>query len=170
MKIFAIAAMDEGRVIGADNGIPWRLPEDIKRFAALTTGHAVLMGRKTYESLPPKFRPLPKRLNIVVSRSGFIPAEQGVIVCASVNEVSTKIESGEIRLPSDILWVIGGAQIYGETLSILDELYLTVLHSKHAGDAFFPPFEEDFQLISDERSVSGEGAQEYSFRRYAKKK
>jgi len=154
-KVCAIAAMDEGRVIGDHGKLPWHIPEDMKRFSELTRGHTVLMGRATYESLPPRFRPLPHRVNVVASRGNY-PVSDGVQVVtdavAFVHEWRNKA--------SDILWIIGGAQIYAQTLNLWDELFLTVVHSKYTGDAFFPSFESQMRLEQDEPN------QRYSFRHY----
>ncbi|MBN8548990.1 MAG: dihydrofolate reductase [Deltaproteobacteria bacterium] len=164
VKIIAIVAMDESRVIGIAGGLPWKLPEDMKRFAALTSGHTVVMGRKTYESLPEKFRPLPKRLNVVFTRK-----VESFPVCSSV-EAWTNPEDffkacrgASIALPSNLVWVIGGAEIYAASMPFWDELYLTRVSSKHNGDAYFPPFEEDFEQVEVEQRVG------YSFERFVRK-
>lgn len=162
LKIIAIAAMDEGRVIGLKNKLPWRIPEDMQRFSELTSGHAVLMGRKTYESLPSKFRPLPNRKNIVISRSSSAVVAPGVDIWESSLGCIEACRKGELLLPSDMLWIIGGGQIYKDTLPFWDELYLTVVHSKHEGDVFFPQFEDKFRLVEDQIK---EG---YSFLRYCR--
>ncbi len=146
--------MDEGRVIGIENGIPWRLPEDLKRFSQLTKGHAVLMGRKTYESLPPKYRPLPERLNLVVSRtlsaSDDLVNHPSVQVFASIYEAIEVCRDGALELPSDTLWIIGGSQVYQETMAQVQELYVTRVKGRHQGDAYFPDFEKDFKCIEAE--------------------
>lgn len=146
-KILAIVAMDEGRAIGNKGQIPWHLAEDMKRFKELTSGHAVLMGRKTYQSLPPRFRPLPGRKNLVITRNPEqLKGEQGIEIYTSVRECVQKFLSGEMSAPSDQLWVIGGSEIYAETLAFCSELYLTLVLGRHTGDAFFPAFEQDFSL------------------------
>ena len=170
MKVIAIVAMDENRVIGVNNTIPWHYSEDMKRFAALTTGHTVLMGRKTYESLPEKFRPLPKRKNVVSTRSPEA-RDQIVGITPEVEVVGDPVKYiQQVRESADSsgeapeqLWVIGGEQIYRITLPYCDELFLTRVHSKHEGDAFFPAFENGFELInSDNRG-------EFSFEQYRRK-
>lgn len=151
--ISAIVAMDEGRVIGRDGALPWHLPEDLAHFKKLTTGHVVIMGRKTWDSLPPKFRPLPNRTNIVVSRSAnelALPA--GVLAASSLAdavEVAQRVAEREQRI-----WVIGGAQIYASAMPICEELHVTVVRGTHSGDARFPEFESGFEEIS---RVPGEG-------------
>lgn len=152
LRILAIVAMDEGRVIGKNGTIPWRLPEDMKRFAALTTGHTVLMGRKTYESLPPRFRPLPDRKNVVVTRDpSRLRMEKRIQVVRSPQDYVERCLKGEEQLPSEQLWIIGGEAIYRETLPYWNELYLTLVHSKNDGDTFFPQIEEKFALMNEEK-------------------
>lgn len=153
VKIIAIAAMDEGRVIGIKNRLPWHIPEDAQRFMTLTKGHTVLMGRKTYESLPPKYKPLPHRRNVVATREpSKFSVPQDVEVCASPVRFVEDCLSGKIQLSTGILWIVGGEEIYRLTLPFWHELYLTVVHSRNDGDAFFPEFEGQFELCeSDER-------------------
>ena len=131
----AIAAMSLNRVIGRDGKIPWHIPEDFQWFKKMTTGHVVLMGRKTFESLG---KPLPNRTNVVLTRGGEIP---GVITVRDLAEIS------EARYAPREIFVIGGAEIYAQLLPRCRELYLSVVLREVAGDAFFPPFEENFELI-----------------------
>ncbi|MCB0334436.1 MAG: dihydrofolate reductase [Bdellovibrionales bacterium] len=164
LKVKAIVAMDEGRAIGLNNDLLWHIPEDMKRFKELTSGDAVLMGRKTYESLPEKFRPLPNRKNIICTRDvSRWQDEAGVDIANNSLDYIEKAKRGECELESDSLWIIGGAQIYKETLPLWDELFLTLVHKKHDGDAFFPEFESEFELVSEE---AHEG---FSFLHYTKK-
>jgi len=134
MRISLIAALDRNRAIGRDNDLPWRLPDDLKRFKALTLGKPVVMGRRTAESLG---RALPGRLNLVMTRSGHVPFD-GMQPVASIDEaVRIAMERG-----SDELCVIGGGEIYALTLSRADVLHLTevdtVVEDAHA---FFPAFD-----------------------------
>jgi dihydrofolate reductase len=151
-KLCAIAAMDAERVIGLNNQLPWKLPQDLKRFAALTTGHTVLMGRKTYQSLPGRFRPLPQRKNIVISRG----TRQAILLPKDVelwNDPRAFLDScrdGTTKLPSEKIWIIGGAELYAATQALWDEVYLTRIDGRHEGDAFFPAFESKFELKSKE--------------------
>ncbi len=148
--VAAIVAMDQQRLIGKDGALPWHLPEDLKRFRQLTSGHIVVMGRKTWESLPPKVRPLPGRLNVVVSRN---PAQlslpEGVISAASPQS-ALEVASAAAK-PDQKVWVIGGAEIYRATLPMCDEVHLTVVQGAHSGDAWLPEFEGDFSLAHEER-------------------
>lgn len=134
MRVSLIAALDRHHAIGRDNDLPWRLPDDLKRFKALTLGKPVLMGRKTAESLG---RALPGRLNLVLTRSGRVPFE-GMQAVASVDEaIRIATEQG-----ADELCVIGGGEVYALTLDRADVLHLTevdtVVDDAHA---FFPAFD-----------------------------
>lgn len=129
--IILIAAVAQNGVIGKDNALPWHLPEDMKHFKALTTGHAVLMGRKTWESLPSKFRPLPNRHNLVLTRDPHYVAP-GATVVHSLDD-AVKVSSGETAL-----FVIGGAQLYAHTLPRANRLELTEIDAAFKGDAYFP--------------------------------
>ncbi|MCZ8022677.1 MAG: dihydrofolate reductase [Cyclobacteriaceae bacterium] len=133
MELSLIAALSKNNVIGKNNDLPWHLPNDMKYFMQTTKGHCVLMGRKNYESLPEKFRPLPNRTNILVTRQANFHAPG----C----EVFNTIEKG-IAYAKDIgeteLFIIGGAEIYSATLPLADTLYLTEINAVIDGDTFFP--------------------------------
>jgi dihydrofolate reductase len=136
MKHFkAIAAMSENRVIGCGNKIPWRLPEDFKWFKGLTTGNIIVMGRKTFQSIG---RPLPDRTTIVVSRTGF--SYPGVRTVKDWREISLADETRDV-------FICGGAEIYAQTLPVCSDLFLTHVKRAVEGDAFFPPFENDFKQV-----------------------
>lgn len=152
MKIKAIAAMDEKRVIGNENALPWDVPEDMRHFVRMTKGHSVLMGRKTFESTPLNAKPLPNRLNIIVTRTpeSYESTTDSLIYISDPLEFIKKCKTGDITLPSDSLWVIGGANIYEQTLPLWDEAHITLIKGRHKGDAFFPSFEEGFELVSEE--------------------
>lgn len=129
-RIALIAAMDRHHVIGKKNRLPWRLPNDLKRFKELTTGHAVLMGRKTWESIG---RPLPNRRNLVLSRQEDLDLPEGV------ERVSTPEEALERVAGERMLYVIGGGEVYARFLDGADEMFLTEVHTDvEGGDAFFP--------------------------------
>lgn len=158
-KIIAIAAMDRARVIGNKNQLPWHLPQDLKHFKKLTSGHAVLMGRNTFESLPENFRPLPRRKNIIITSKNIPIAEDkksAVEVWDSLERCLQHYKSGTEKLSSDKLWIIGGAQIYKSSMAYWDELELTIVDGEHLGDAFFPEFENNFELASSEKFEGGE--------------
>ncbi len=136
----AIAAMSLNRVIGSGNRIPWHLPEDFKWFKQTTTGHVIVMGRKTYESIG---RPLPNRTTVVVSRSGAtIPGVESV---SSLDELDP---DGDLLRGREV-FICGGAEIYRQLLPCCSDLYLTVVKREVEGDVFFPEFESAFQLVSE---------------------
>lgn len=142
-------AMTKDRVIGRDGTLPWHLPEDLKRFSQLTMGDTVLMGRITYESIPEKFRPLPGRKNIVISRSKRDYPEG--VLCMNLEDVyAGALEKIEPKLPSNVVWVIGGAEIYKEMLNLVSEIELTRVLGEFDGDTHFPKFESDFKLSKKE--------------------
>jgi dihydrofolate reductase len=147
--IAAIVAMDEGRVIGKDGALPWHLPEDLAHFKSKTSGHFVLMGRKTWDSLPSKFRPLPGRVNIVMSRTpAALNLPAGTHGVSSIEEALTIVE--RLGKPDQMLWCIGGAELYAAGLPLCDELHLTLVRGYHEGDARFPHFEDRFHEVSSE--------------------
>jgi Dihydrofolate reductase len=142
MKHFkAIAAMSLNRVIGAGNKIPWHLPEDFKWFKQTTTGHVIVMGRKTFESIG---KPLPNRETIVLSRSQF--QFPGVKTIRGLEELKTLAGDRQI-------FICGGAEIYAQALPFCSDLYLTLVQREVAGDTFFPPFEERFELVEEIRDA-----------------
>ncbi len=154
VRVSMIAAMAEDRVIGRNNDIPWYIPEDFKHFKALTMGKPVLMGRKTFESIVTKLgKPLPGRANIVISRGGF--SHDGVTVCTDLQQAldAAKIIAEDGGL--DEIFVIGGAQIYEQALDLTGRLYLTIVHKKFEGDAFFPEINEHDWLLSAEEHHHG---------------
>ena len=139
MKAFkAIAAMSLNRVIGARNTIPWHLPDDFKWFKKMTTGQVIVMGRKTFESIG---KPLPNRTTLVLTRSQApIPGVRTISDLGQVDPAADEFDGREI-------FICGGAEIYAQALPRCSELYLTVVQREVEGDTFFPPFEDDFELI-----------------------
>jgi len=129
--------MSLNRVIGAGNKIPWHLPEDFKWFKQMTTGHVILMGRKTFESIG---KPLPNRTTIVLSRSKF--TAPGVQTINGLEELPALVASRQV-------FICGGAQIYEQILPLCSDLYLTLVKRVVDGDAFFPPFEDQFKKVVD---------------------
>jgi dihydrofolate reductase len=146
MKCFkAIAAMSENRVIGRGNQIPWHLPEDFKWFKQTTTGHVLVMGRKTFASIG---RPLPNRTTLVLSRSGF--THPGVVTIRTPAEIPAHAGDREV-------FICGGAEIYAQLLPFCSDLFLTRVKRTVDGDACFPAFEGRFQLrgtIADHRDFT----------------
>ena len=133
--MIAIAAMSLNRVIGCAGKIPWHLPEDFRWFKRMTSGHVVVMGRKTYESLG---KPLPNRTNVVVTRGAEIPGAIAVRDIASFDPCSFA--------PKEV-FVIGGAEIYAQLLPRCSDLYLSIVQREVEGDAFFPDFEAHFSWV-----------------------
>lgn len=146
--IKAIAAMSMNRVIGVDGDLPWHIPQDMKHVSSLTRGHFVLMGRRTYFSLPEQFRPLPGRTSIVLTRNKSLLLPPGVFLSASLSD-ALEIYSANSR-SGQALWVFGGGEIYEATKNMWQEVHLTVVNRHVAGDTRFPTFEEDFDLVSSE--------------------
>ncbi len=134
MKISLIAAVAENRVIGKQNDLVWRLSTDFKRFKSITSGHYILMGRKTFESLD---KPLPNRTHLVVTRNQEYKVPEGHYVFQSVEDAFIFAN----KLQVDVLYVIGGGEIYKQTLEFADELLLTEVHARPSGDTFFPDFD-----------------------------
>jgi dihydrofolate reductase len=130
-RVYLVAAVAANGVIGADGKLPWRLPEDLKHFKALTLGHPVIMGRKTWESLG---KPLPGRENIVVTRAAGYDAP-GASVASSLDG-ALALCAGE-----PTAFVIGGGELYAEALPVADGLVLTEIQRDYAGDARFPPYD-----------------------------
>ncbi len=160
-EIIIIAALAKNRVIGKDNQLIWSIPEDMAHFKALTQGHAVLMGRKTWESLPPRFRPLPGRRNIVITRQESYQAPGA--------EIATSVE-GAIALAKaePKLFIIGGAEIYTQALAKADSLELTEVDLTPDGDAWFPTLVDDeWRITATPTLLSGSGIH-YCFKRYEK--
>ncbi|MBX2896725.1 MAG: dihydrofolate reductase [Cyclobacteriaceae bacterium] len=133
MIISLIAALSSNRVIGKNNDLPWRLPDDMKYFMETTKGHPVIMGRKNYQSLPEKFRPLPNRTNIVVTRSANFTAPGCQVVHSLENAVAVARNSN----PKEV-FIIGGAEIYTLGLGVASRLYLTEIQAAVEGDTYFP--------------------------------
>ncbi len=145
LPLCLIAALAENRVIGRDNQLPWHLPADLKHFKALTLGKPIIMGRKTWDSLG---RPLPGRLNLVVSRQPGLQLE-GAEVFASLDAALERAEAWAREEDAEELMLIGGAQLYELGLAQAERLYLTRVGISPQGDAYFPDVDEtDWHLSS----------------------
>ncbi len=152
--IALIAAMAENRVIGRDNQLPWRVPEDLRHFRQVTLGKPVVMGRKTYDSIG---RPLPGRCNIVVSGDpAFAP--EGVTVCRGLADALAEARRVAIETGAAEIMVIGGATLYTAALPLARRLYLTRVHAVFEGDVLFPelPLQEWHQVASERLEASDE--------------
>ena len=149
-SLHLIYARAANGVIGKDNRLPWHLPEDMAHFKRSTLGCPVIMGRKTWDSLPPKFRPLPGRLNIVVTRDTAFVAE-GASVAHSLEAARGLCPAGSTA------WVIGGAQIYAQALPLASEVVVTEIAQDFEGDAFAPVLGGDWREVAREEQVSASG-------------
>ena len=165
-----IAAIGKNRELGKDNKLLWQIPEDFKRFKDLTSGHVVIMGRKTFESLPEKFRPLPNRVNIVVTRdpkftiSARSYKDGKVIICHSIEEALKNskliIQNSKFSILNskfkDEIFIIGGASIYKQGIKYADKLYLTLVEKEYPdADTFFPDYPEFKKVVFVENHNSG---------------
>ncbi|MBV2134141.1 dihydrofolate reductase [Pseudomonas sp. MAP12] len=147
LPLALIAALADNRVIGIDNRLPWHLPADLKHFKAVTLGKPIIMGRKTWDSLG---RPLPGRLNLVVSRQAGLTLE-GAEVFTSLPAAIARADQWARAQGVDELMLIGGAELYAQGLPLAQRLYLTRVHLQPDGDAFFPEFAEaDWRLAERE--------------------
>lgn len=155
MRIAAIVAMSENRVIGNNNQLPWRLPADIQHFKKMTTGKPILLGRKTYESIG---HALPNRCNVVITRDVNFQAPG----CVVVNSIETALTAVAY---SEEVFVIGGAILYQQMLSRIERLYLTIIHHHFDGDAFFPELnmEEWLEVERMDHQPDSENIYPYSF-------
>ncbi|MFA6132240.1 MAG: dihydrofolate reductase [Patescibacteria group bacterium] len=152
-----IAAVAKNNVIGKNNELPWHLPEDLKHFKTLTTGNTVLMGRKTFESIVTRLgKPLPDRKNIVITRQENYPAPEGILIYRDI-ETALKNHSGEQ------VFVIGGAEMYRQTIERADRLEITHVDQEVEGDATFPSIDLNIWKKASEESHDG-----YSFATYMK--
>jgi dihydrofolate reductase len=131
--ISLIVAVGDNNVIGKDNKLIWHLPADMKFFKEKTTGHCVITGRKNYESIPEKFRPLPNRTNIVITRQKDYKAPGTIIVNSVEDAINEAKKTGDQEI-----FIIGGAEIFRQSLHYADRIYLTVIHHPFEGDVFFP--------------------------------
>jgi len=164
--ISIIAALSENRVIGNKGQIPWHIAEDMKRFKELTTGHPVIMGRKTFESIG---KPLPNRTNIIITSNpdyhppDYPPDEWNSLTPPDLHTVHSLNEALELakKHEQNEIFIIGGGKIYQQALSIANKLYLTLVKGNFSGDTFFPDYSEFNRVLSKENSKNAE--HEYSF-------
>ena len=160
-ELTIIAAASTNNVIGFDNKLIWNIPKDLKRFKELTQGHSVIMGRKTFESLP---NPLPKRRNIIITKNKDY-SQNGI-------EVTSNIEDAIDLCKSDSQpFIIGGGEIYSQTIEIVDKIELTRVYKEYQGDAFFPDIPLDkFELANElVNYLDDDSSTKYSFLTYIRK-
>jgi dihydrofolate reductase len=162
VTITLVAAVARGGAIGRGGTLPWRLPEDARHFRALTTGHAVVMGRKTWDSLPDRFRPLPERRNVVVTRNPHWSA-------AGAERAGSLDDALRLLAGHEQVFVIGGGDVYRAALPLADELLLTEIEIEVDGDTSFPPFDRNvFVEHSRDERVTDDGRQ-FAFVRYVRR-
>lgn len=132
-----VVAYAQNRCIGRDNALPWHLPGDLTHFKQSTLGHPIVMGRKTWESIG---RPLPGRKNLVITRNLDYQAD-GALLCHSLDEAIAQCSE------APVICIIGGAEIYQQSLSLADEIYATEVHTRVDGDSFFPALGDEWQEL-----------------------
>jgi dihydrofolate reductase len=156
--IAIVAAIANNNVIGKRGALPWYLPEDLKRFKKLTVGHTVIMGRKTYESIVDRLgKPLPDRLNVVISRSDDFKPAEGVEVFSELKAALAAHQNDEK------VFLIGGAQLWEEGIQYTDTLHITHIHQNYDGDVFFPQINWSYW-----QKISEEPHEEFTFTEYRK--
>lgn len=153
-----IVAAAENNVIGNNNDLIWRLPTDMKYFKDTTSGHCVIMGRKNYESIPEKYRPLSNRTNIIVSRQANYIAPN----CIVVNSIESALNKAS-EISKDEIFIIGGAQIYTQCIDLVDKIYLTRVHATLEGDAYFPSLNMNKYKNISSLYIQADSKNEHSF-------
>jgi dihydrofolate reductase len=161
MIISLIAAVAENNVIGKDNNLPWHLPTDMKYFRDTTMGHCVIMGRKNYDSIPLKYRPLDGRTNIVVTRQKDFKAEN----CLVVNSVEEALAEANKKNETEV-FIIGGADIYKQTIDMADKVYYTKIHNSFEGDALFPVIDESKWKLLSKKDIPADSKNKFPFSFY----
>lgn len=156
MKISIIAAIGRNRELGKDNKLLWHIPEDLERFKVITTGHAVIMGRKTFESLE---KPLPRRLNIIITRDQEYQLPRGAAKVMLAGSLEHAIEAARSTGDTEV-FIIGGGQVYQQALPLADKLYLTIVDAAFDADTFFPDYSQFTKVTFEKPGTSGE----YRFR------
>lgn len=159
--ISLMVAHDPNRVMGVNNDLPWHIPEDLQYFKKQTMGKAMVMGRKTYESIG---RPLPGRLSIVITRDKSYTATEGVVVVHNLNDAIDKA-----RDYADEVMIIGGAEIFKLSMDIADRLYITEIHETFDGDTFFPEYNEGWLLKEQTAVQTSKTGTTFSYLIYEKK-
>jgi dihydrofolate reductase len=158
-----VTALSSNHVIGDKGRLPWHIPEDLKFFKSITLNKCIIMGRKTYESLG---KPLPNRHNVIITRNPNYEAP-GCSVFSDIQEAIAYCRSLSAQYGDEIM-IVGGAEIYKQTLAIADRLYLTLIEKEVSGDAHYPDWHQDFQL--SEKRESQHGDLKYAFCIFERKK
>ena len=160
MSLTIIVAVSENNLIGIGGKIPWKIKEDMERFKQLTLNHPVIMGRKTYESIPEKFRPLSERKNIILSNT--LKQENGIYIARNIEEALELTDNQDT-------YVVGGEKIYKLFLPLVDRIELTRIHQYLKGDAFFPKQNrENWKILLGKKNLSEDGIP-YSFSIYLRR-
>jgi len=164
--VLVVAAAENG-VIGRDGGMPWRLKSELRHFRRLTWGKPVVMGRKTYLSIPPRNRPLEGRTNIVVSRDPTFSA-RGVAVAADLGTALAVARGDALRRGAHAIMVAGGAEVFAQAMAIADEIALTLVHCNFQGDTVFPPIDADIwqEIERTERPAGPDDEAAFALLRY----
>jgi len=153
-KINIIVATTNNMVIGKGNDMPWHLPSDLKNFKKITNGCKVIMGRKCWESIPEKFRPLPNRENIIISRNKSFNEDKATIS----DNIESLLKDFKSNNQNDDVFVIGGAQIYKESFKYADKLYMTKIDTDIEGDTYLDGFiPSEWQIISKSEIINENG-------------
>jgi dihydrofolate reductase len=168
VNVGLIWAQTPDGVIGADNAIPWRLPEDVAHFKATTLGHPVVMGRRTWDSLPPRFRPLPGRRNIVVTRDPRWAAEGAERAGSVAEALELAAGSPEPAASAAECWVIGGGEIYRAAMAYATTLSVTEVDTTVDGDTYAPPLGPEWKVTEDSGWQSSASGPRYRIRRYTR--
>ncbi len=159
MTVTIVVAISENHVIGKDNKLLWYLPNDLKHFKDITTGHTVIMGRKTYESVG---KPLPKRRNIIITRQDI-----KIEGCEVVNSIEAALK---LAIGEEEVFIVGGAEIYKQAMLLTDRIYLTIVHKEFDGDSFFPEINlNEWKAVSrEDHGPDEKNSLPYSFITYEK--
>lgn len=155
MKISIVVAVAENGVIGAKNRLPWHLPADLARFKKITTGHHIIMGRKTHESIG---KVLPGRVNIIITRNPNYKSKGAIIVNSLEKALSKAEKSGE-----EEAFIIGGVQIFEEALPLADRIYMTKIKAKFPGDTYFPEFQKSEWKVVLRKTFGPDGKNAYPY-------
>ena len=166
--ISIIVAASTNMVIGRNNTLPWHIPSDLKRFKELTTGKRVIMGRKCWESIPEKFRPLPKRDNIIISRDNTYVADGGFVL-SDLNQFIIEYSLSSINYGPKENFVIGGAEIYKQFFPIAKKLYLTEVWGDIDGDTYLEGFNVEEWTLINISEILEENGFKFIFKEYVKK-
>jgi dihydrofolate reductase len=166
MNLNHIVCASSNWIIGREGDMPWHLPEDLKHFKKTTMGCPIIMGRKTYESIG---RPLPGRLNVILTRDASYSAPDGVAVCTTIDQAIEVARKNQEKVDGsrDEVFIIGGGELYKQTMNLVDKVYLTKIHREISGDTCYGPLDESrFKMIDQDDQDNGK--EKYSFITYEK--